>query len=69
MNKTLNFQPRFSQIGLGLDKKGREQKVLRVPSELIWCNFSPKFSTKVLPQKRVILAFFQLNKNYAETTC
>ena len=56
--QNLNFQTRFSQIGLRLDKKWRGQKLLRISPELIWCHFSPKFSTNILPQKWVILAFF-----------
>ena len=37
--QNLNFQTRFSQIGLRLDKKWRGQKLLRISSELIWCHF------------------------------
>ena len=60
-----SFQTRFSQFGLRLDKKRREQKLPRISSELKWCNF---FS-KVLNQNFTPghFCFFQLIKDYAET--
>ena len=33
--QNLNFQTRFSQIGLRLDKNGLEQMLLRILSELL----------------------------------
>ena len=37
--QNLNFQTRFSQIGLKLDKKWRLQKLPKISPELKWCYF------------------------------
>ena len=64
----LNFQTRFSRIGLRLDKKWSEQKLLRISSELIWCNFFFEILNQNCTPKLSHFGFFQLIKNYAETT-
>ena len=63
----LKIQTRFSQIVLRLDKKWREQKLLKNSPELYGAIFSPEFSTKISPKKWEFFVFFQLTKNYAET--
>ena len=55
--QSLNFQTRFSQIGLRLNKKWTEQKLLRISSELIWCNFFSEILNQNFTPKWVILAF------------
>ena len=62
----LNFQTRFSQIGLRLDKKWREQKVLRISSKLIWCHFFSEILNENFTPKMGHFGFFQLIKNYTE---
>ena len=66
--QNLNFQTRFSQIWLRLDKKEREQKLLRISPELIWCHFFSEILNKNFTPKMGQFGFFQLIKNYAETT-
>ena len=66
--QNLNFQTRFSQIGLRLDKKWRGQKLLRISPELIWCHFFSEILNKNFTPKLGHFGFFQLIKNYAETT-
>ena len=39
----------LSQIGLRLDKKWREQKLHRISSELIWCNFFSEILNQKFP--------------------
>ena len=48
--QNLNFQTRFSQIGLRLDKKWRGQKLLRILPKLIWCHFFSKVLNKNFTQ-------------------
>ena len=52
-----NFQTRFAPIGLRIDKKRREQKLLRILLELLWCFF---FS-EILNQKN----YQELRWNYS----
>ena len=66
--QNLNFQTRFSQIGLRLDKKWTEQKLLRISPELIWCHFFAEILNKNFTPKMGHFGFFKLIKNYAETT-
>ena len=66
--QNLNFQTRFSQIGLRLDKMWRGQKLLRISPELIWCHFFTEILNKNFTPKMGHFGFFQLIKNYAETT-
>ena len=66
--QNLNFQTRFSQIALRLDKKWGGQKLLRILPELIWCHFFSKILNKNFTPKLGHFGFFQLIKNYAETT-
>ena len=66
--QNLNFQTRFSQIGLRLDKKGRGQKLLRISPELIWCHFFSEILNINFNPKMGHFGFFQLIKNYTETT-
>ena len=66
--QNLNFQTRFSQIGLKLDKKRTEIKLLRISSELIWCNFFSEVLNQHFTPRMGHLDFFQLIKNYAGTT-
>ena len=61
IEQNLNFQTRFSPIGLRSDKNWGEQKLLRVSPELIWFSFF----FEILNQN---FGFFQLIKNYPETT-
>ena len=65
--QNLNFQTRFSQIGLRLDTKRREQELLRVSSELT-SNFFSEILNQTFTPKMGHFGFFQLIKNYAETT-
>ena len=60
--QNLKLQTRFSQFELRLDKKWREQKVLKISPELVR-NFQPKFYPKIGH-----FGFFQIIKNYAEIT-
>ena len=66
--QNLDFQTRFSRIGLRLDKKWSEQKLLRILSKLIWCNFFSKILNQNFTPKMGHFGFFQLIKNYTETT-
>ena len=66
--QNLNFQTRFSQIGLRLDKKWRGQKFLRISPELIGCHFFSEILNKNFTPKMGHFGFCQLIKNYAETT-
>ena len=66
--QNLNFQTRFSQIGLKLDKKWREQKLLRILSKLIWCYFFSEILNQNFTPKMGHFGFFQLIMNYTETT-
>ena len=68
IEQNLNFQTRFSQIGLRLDKKWREQKLLRISPELICCHFFSEILNKIFAPKVGHFGFFQLIKNCAETT-
>ena len=62
------FKQNFSQIGLWLDKKLTELKMLRISPELTWCNFLSKILNQNFTPKMGNFGFFQLIKNYAETT-
>ena len=66
--QNLNFQTRFSQIGLRLDKKWREQKLIRFSPELIWCYFFSETLNQNFTPKMGHFGFFQLIKSYAEIT-
>ena len=66
--QNLNFQTRFSQIGLRLEKTWRWQKLLKISPELIWCHFFSEILNKKFTPKMGHFGFFQLIKNYAETT-
>ena len=67
-NKTSIFKRVFSQIWLRLDKKRTEQKLLKILSELIWCSFFSEILNQNFTPKKGHFGFFQLIKNYAETT-
>ena len=66
-DQNLNFQTRFSQIGLRLDKKWRVQKLLRISPELIWCHVFSEILNKNFSPKKGHFCFFQLIKHSAET--
>ena len=53
---------------LRLDKKWTEQKLLKISSELLLCNFFSEILNQNFTPKMGHFGFFQLIKNYAETT-
>ena len=62
----MNYPTHFFANLVKIRQKGEENKTCLENQKELCGIFSPKFSTKISPQKRVILAF-QIIKNYAET--
>ena len=61
-NKTWTFQTRFSQIGVKFDKMWRQQKLLKISPETIWCHFFCKILYKNCTPKMSHFGFFQIIK-------
>ena len=58
IEQNLNFQTRFSQIGLRLDKNWTEKKLLRISPELLWCHFFSEILNKNFTPKMGYFGFF-----------
>ena len=64
----LKIKTHFSQIGLSLGENLWRQNLPKILAELIWCNLFCEIRAQNFTPKMGHFGFFQLIKNFTETT-